>query len=252
MIRSFVALGDSFTEGLDDPDPAGAGFRGWADRLAGVLAARQASFRYANLAVRGKVLGQVVAEQVPVAVASAPDLVSLCAGGNDIMRPSADPDRLGASMADAVAAVRTTGAQVLLFTGVDPRNVPILRRTRPKVIVYNEHLRAIADWHGCALADLWSMGTLYDWRAWSEDRLHLSAAGHRLVAAYVAELLGVPDSADWREPWPVADPVHWIVRRREDVRWLRVHVLPWVARRVRGRSSGDGLPPKRPELTPYP
>ena len=251
-IRSFIALGDSFTEGLDDPDPSGTGFRGWADRLADVLASRQAGFRYANLAIRGRLLDQVVADQLPIAVANGPDLVSLCAGGNDLMRPSADPDRLGESMAGAVAAVRATGARVVLFTGADPRNVPILRRIRPKVIVYNNHLRAIADRHGCVVADLWSLSTLYDWRAWSEDRLHLSAAGHRLVAAYVAELLGVAGGGVWRQPWPPADPVRWVSRRRADAHWLRVHVLPWVGRRVRGRSSGDGLPPKRPDLTSYP
>ena len=252
MIRSFVALGDSFTEGLDDPDPSGAGYRGWADRLADVLAARRAGFRYANLAVRGKLLDQVVAEQVPAAVAAAPDLVSLGAGGNDLMRPGADPDRLGESMEGAVGAVRATGARVVLFTGADPGNVPILRRIRPKVIVYNDHLRAIASRHDCVVADLWSLSTLYDWRAWSEDRLHLSAAGHRLVAWYVADLLGVAGGGEWRQPWPPAVPVRWVSRRRADAHWLRVHVLPWVSRRVRGRSSGDGLPPKRPHLTPYP
>jgi len=251
-IRSFIALGDSFTEGLDDPDPSGTGFRGWADRLADVLASRQAGFRYANLAIRGRLLDQVVADQLPIAVANGPDLVSLCAGGNDLMRPSADPDRLGESMAGGVAAVRATGARVVLFTGADPRNVPILRRIRPKVIVYNNHLRGIADRDGCVVADLWSLSTLYDWRAWSEDRLHLSAAGHRLVAAYVAELLGVAGGGVWRQPWPPADPVRWASRRRADAHWLRVHVLPWVGRRVRGRSSGDGLPPKRPDLTSYP
>lgn len=252
MIRSFVALGDSFTEGLNDPDPAGPRFRGWADRLADMLAARQPGFRYANLAVRGRLLEQVVAEQLPIAVASTPDLVSLCAGGNDLMRPGADPDRLGESMAGAVAAVRAIGAQVVLFTGADPRNVPILRRIRPRVIAYNDYLRAIADQRGCVIADLWSLSTLYDWRAWSEDRLHLSAAGHRLVAGHVAELLGVSGGGEWRQPWPPADPVRWVSRRRADARWLRVHVLPWVLRRVRGRSSGDGMPPKRPDLSPYP
>src|SRR5260370_34993018 len=46
-ISAFVAIGDSFTEGLHDPDPGG-GFRGWADRVADALAARQPGFRYAN------------------------------------------------------------------------------------------------------------------------------------------------------------------------------------------------------------
>ena len=91
--RSFVALGDSFTEGMDDPYEDGRGYRGWADLVAAELAKNTGEeFRYANLAVRGRLLGQVVDEQVPVALDAAPDLVSLVAGGNDLMRPGADPD----------------------------------------------------------------------------------------------------------------------------------------------------------------
>ena len=47
----FVALGDSFTEGVGDPDPTRPnGLRGWADRVAEVLATRTDDFGYANLA----------------------------------------------------------------------------------------------------------------------------------------------------------------------------------------------------------
>ena len=80
-IGSFVALGDSFTEGLDDPRADQEGYRGWADRFAEMLAARQPGLRYANLAVRGKMLRQVAEEQVPQAIAMTPGLVSLAAGG---------------------------------------------------------------------------------------------------------------------------------------------------------------------------
>ena len=64
-IRSYVALGDSFTEGLDDLTAAEGGYRGWADRFAERLADLQPGLRYANLAVRGKVLREVADEQVP-------------------------------------------------------------------------------------------------------------------------------------------------------------------------------------------
>src|SRR5579875_2532740 len=90
-VEKFVALGDSFTEGLEDPDPRG-GYRGWADRFAEMLAITHPGLRYANLAVRGKMLGEVVTDQLPVALTMAPALVSVAAGGNDLLRPSADPD----------------------------------------------------------------------------------------------------------------------------------------------------------------
>src|SRR5882757_3072610 len=68
---SYVAVGDSFTEGMNDRLPDGT-FRGWADRLAGMLAAGQPEFQYANLAVRGKMLAEIVDEQVPVALEAQP------------------------------------------------------------------------------------------------------------------------------------------------------------------------------------
>ncbi|WP_084960522.1 SGNH/GDSL hydrolase family protein [Thermoactinospora rubra] len=247
---SFVALGDSFTEGLNDPGPGGS-FRGWADRVAERLAAGNPSFRYANLAVRGKLLDQIIADQVPLAVKMAPDLVSFCAGGNDLLRPGSDPDAMAKKFASAVRELRSTGAEVLVFTGVDPRDTPLMRRMRGKFAVFYLHVRSIADLYGCRVVDQWSMQGLRDWRAWSEDRLHMNEEGHRLVAARVLDVLGVPCDDTWRKTWPPRESVDPRVRRREDAQWLREHLMPWITRRLRGRSSGDGLTPKRPDLLPW-
>src|SRR5208282_2195133 len=160
-IGSFVALGDSFTEGLGDPYADGTGYRGlgysawswrgWADRFAERLAVGRPGLRYANLAVRGKMVGEVATEQVPVAVAMAPDLVSIAAGGNDLLRPRADPDALAECFEMAVAELRAAGSEVLVFTGFDPRAFPLVRLIRGKVAAYNMHLRAIADAYDCQL-----------------------------------------------------------------------------------------------------
>lgn len=64
---SFVAVGDSFTEGMSDGLPDGS-YRGWADLLAARLADGSPGFRYANLAVRGKLIGQIADEQCGPAV----------------------------------------------------------------------------------------------------------------------------------------------------------------------------------------
>ena len=142
-----------------------------------------------------------------------------------------------------------------MFTGFDPR-FPVLRLIRGKVAAFNMHLRAIADRHQCHVVNLWSMNVLRDPRAWSPDRLHLTADGHRRVALRACEVMGVPADEDWREPWPPLDRVPrfaaagWVSERRMDARWVRVHAAPWLARRIRGRSSGDGIPPKRPQLAP--
>jgi lysophospholipase L1-like esterase len=247
--QSFIAIGDSFTEGLDDPGPNGH-YLGWADRLAELLAVDQPGLRYANLAIRGKYLGQVLADQFPLALAANADLVTFCAGGNDILRPSGDPDELAARYEAAVAQFRAAGNDVVICTGFDTRSTPVLKHVRGRIAAYNLHLWSIADRYGCRMVDLWSMRVLHDPRAWSPDRLHLSAAGHHRVALRAAEVLGLEVTEDWREPWPPLADLAWLDRRRADLKWTREHFVPWIGRHLRGRSSGDGLPPKRPELAP--
>jgi lysophospholipase L1-like esterase len=267
-IGSFVALGDSFTEGVGDPYPDGTGhrglcYRGWADRFAERLAADRPDLRYANLAVRGRLVGQVVAEQVPQAVGMAPDLVSIAAGGNDLLRSRADPDALAQTFDAAIAQLRAASREVLVFTGFDPHAFPLIRLIRGKVAAYNMHLRVIADRRGCRLVDLWSMRVLGDPREWSADRLHLGPDGHRRVALRACEVMGVTVEGDWSEPLPprlsleavpsqaaLSQAAAWLAARSLDARWAREYAVPWVGRRLRGVSTGDGLAPKRPELLP--
>ena len=250
--RSYVALGDSFTEGLDDPDPAGDGFRGWADLVAARLAAGVDGFRYANLAVRGRLLGPIVREQVPAALALRPALISLAGGTNDILRRSCDPAALSRQLHDAVAQLRSTGADVVLFTGTDPtRRLPSTQRLIPRIQVLNDAVRHAAEAHGALLVDLWSAHVFDDPRLWSDDRLHLNSEGHSRVAAAVLERLGVTVQADWRQTLPDLPPAPgWAAARAADVRWARRHLAPWIYRRLTGRSSGDTVTAKRPELTP--
>jgi len=246
-IRSFVAIGDSFTEGLNDvlPDHTMAG---WADRFAAMLAQRPGGVRYANLAVRGRLLDRIVAEQVPTAIAAKPDLISFSAGGNDVLRTGFDVDATAARYEQAVVRMRATGARVLVFTGFDVGTTPVLRLARGRIAIYNELLRGIAQRHGCDLVDLWTLTPLHDRRiAFSDDRLHLSAAGHERVARLVARTLGVP-APDPFAPWP--EIVAAEAGRRDDLLWARTHFLPWIGRHLRGRSSGDDLTAKRPVLEP--
>jgi lysophospholipase L1-like esterase len=250
MSKRLVALGDSFTEGVGDEDPAAPnGVRGWADRAAEQLAAREPDFRYANLAIRGKLLGQVLAEQLEPALAMAPDLVTLYAGGNDLMRPKVDIDGLMTGYETAVERIRATGARLVLFTGVDGVEDALFRRIRGRVAIYNEHVRGIAARHGALLVDLWAMRQLRDRRLWAPDRLHLNALGHTEVAVALLEILGVthPLTASELGPRDVLSPAQ---RRSQNLRWAQEHALPWVRRRLRGESSGDTLTAKRPTLEP--
>ncbi|MEU8510546.1 SGNH/GDSL hydrolase family protein [Kitasatospora sp. NPDC048722] len=250
-ISSYAALGDSFTEGLNDPGLDGA-FFGWADRLAGMLAVSKpkGEFRYANLAVRGRLLDQIAAEQVPEVRRLQPDLVTFCAGGNDILRPGSDPDEVAERFERAVAQLVDSAGTVLICTGFDTKDVPLLKHLRGKIATYNGHMRAVADRHGCKVADLWSLRSVHDRRAWSEDRLHLSPEGHQRVALLAANSLGLRTDEDPQAPWPAAPHLSAADQRRENIQWAREFLIPWVGRRLRGESSGDHVEPKRPDLIP--
>lgn len=246
----YVALGDSFTEGVGDHDATRPnGVRGWADRVAEALADRTDDFGYANLAIRGRKLDAILAEQVEPALVLEPDLVTVYAGGNDILRPKVDVDGLVARYGEAVGRLTATGATVLVFTGFDLGFAPVFRHLRGRVATYNELVREVADEHGATIVDYWRRREYRDARLWDVDRMHMSAAGHERMAAIVLDTLGVDHDITPEElgPLPEMDRRQ---RRDADLAWARAHAAPWVQRRLRGTSSGDGLTPKHPTLTP--
>lgn len=250
---SFIALGDSFTEGLDDPYPDRGEFRGWADLVAAALAQRRTGFRYANLAIRGRLFGRVVAEQVPPALAMRPDLVSFSAGINDALRRNFAPEPLVARFGATIAELRAGGADVILFRYADGiAQLPGQRVVGRRIAVLNRAVVDAGAQHGALVVDLAGDDEFANPALWSTDRLHLAAVGHRRVAAHVLTTLGVePDPAWWdAPPHPPARP--WLATRSSDLAWAGRHLAPWVKRRLTGRSSGDGITAKRPTLTPLP
>lgn len=250
-----VCLGDSFTEGMcDDTRPDGR-FRGWADRVAEGYAASYGPVEYANLAIRGKLLRQVVAEQVPAAVALRPDLVTFHAGPNDVLRPGTRLDALMRQYEGAVVALAETGAQVVLFTSLTRAGGSgrLADRLEARFAAFNRRVRLVAQRHGCTLVDDEAVSALTDRRFWAPDRLHLNAAGHARVAANVLHGLGVTDARIlggevgwWRVPLPAADPLSRRDALAADLAWGASHFLPWIGRRLRRVSSGDGMLAKDP------
>ena len=246
----YVAIGDSFTEGVGDPDPERPnGLRGWADRVAEVLATRTDDFGYANLAIRGRKLHPVIDEQVDPAIALGPDLVTSYAGANDILRPRVDIDALATAYDEAVRRLVETGATVVLFTAFDPGGSAIYRPMRGRFALYTEAVREIADRHGTRLVDFWRMREYRDFGYWDTDRMHLGPAGHQRMAMAVLETLDVPHDL---EPLPPTQFPELTGRelRAQNLEWVRTHAAPWVHRRLTGRSSGDTISPRRPVLAP--
>lgn len=250
--RRYVALGDSFTEGLDDPEPRSpGGYRGWADRVAEELGVGVADFAYANLAVRGQMLHQVVATQLGPALTLRPDLVSIQAGGNDLLHPGADPDKLAGILERAVETLASQGITVLIFVGPDSGRSTVLGQFRTKIAIYNENLRSIAGHHDALIADLWAMTELHDPRMWSPDRLHPSSIGHHAVAGMVLNTLNVPHTLVPNVPKPLPD-MGWREARAGDIQWARDYLVPWVLRGIRRESPSGGFGAKRPVPAPVP
>ena len=243
----FVAIGDSFTEGIGDPEPRSpGGHRGWADRVAEVLGAATDDFAYANLAVRGRLLRQIAEEQAPAALELHPDLVAVSAGGNDILRPGTDPDEVAGRFEELVRGLSSEGATVVVFTGPDIGATPVLGRLRGKIAVYNENVRAVALRQEAVVADMWALRELSDPRMWAPDRLHFSALGHHTIARMVLASLAVENDLEPLRPEPLEQRT-WRRARVDDASWAREYLVPWVVRRLRHQSSGDGVLAKRPE-----
>ncbi|MDW8804943.1 SGNH/GDSL hydrolase family protein [Streptomyces scabiei] len=246
----YVAIGDSMTEGLGDPGPAG-GHRGWADRLAETLAERQPDLTYANLAVRGRTAGQVRAEQLGAALELKPDLVTVMAGMNDLVRSGFDAASVAADIEEMFARLRASGARVATVNFPDLGKVsPLARRVLPRVVDLNTRLRAAADRHGVLVLDVFARPVTTDPRLWAADRLHASPLGHARIASGMAHTLDLPGHDDWAEPLPPRPPVPALRAVGVEVRWAVDFLGPWLWRRLRGRSSGDGRSAKRPSPGP--
>lgn len=247
----YVAIGDSSTEGLDDPDGRG-GYRGWANRLAEHIAAAQGGLLYANLAVRGLTTGRILREQLEPALAMRPDLVTLFSGTNDVVRPRFDPAAVGRDIARMHRALIGGGATLLTFTLPDLAPVmPLARPVSARIRSLNDTIRSVCRATGALLADLALHPVASDPRLWSADRLHANSEGHRRIAAALAEALGLPGTdRTWSDPLPSVPRAGLGKLLGAELRWGRDWFLPWAWRHMRGRSSGDGLGPKRPELLP--
>lgn len=246
----YVALGDSSTEGLDDPDGQGH-YRGWADRFAEHLAgAQREPLLYANLAVRGLKTREVLAQQLAPALAMRPDVATVFSGTNDIIRSRVDLDAVAADLLTMQRALRAVGATVLTITMPDLSEViPGAGRLSARLERFNAGVRAACAETGTLFVDFARLPAATDPRLWSEDRLHANTLGHTRIAQGLAHTLGLVGFDDsWSDPLP--PPTHSSLGERvlREVRWTQRFLMPWLVRRVTGRSSGDGITAKRPTL----
>jgi lysophospholipase L1-like esterase len=247
--RRYVAIGDSQTEGLWDGDD-GIGLLGFADRLAAMVDSLYPGLQYANLAIRGKRIGDVLNEQIPRALAMRPDLITVCAGMNDVIQPGRSFGPALLDLEHVYAALAESGATVVTTTFPNVAQfLPLGRLVSTRLTQINGAITAAAERYGFRLVDLYNAPSMRELDTWAIDRVHASTKGHILFAAAAAEALNLPDSNhDWAEPSLNPARRSFKSGAYEQMRWAQDSFFPWIWRRLRGLSSADGREPKRPQL----
>lgn len=252
----FIVCGDSYSEGMTD-EVINGNYRGWADRVADEMALHSGNFTYANLAIRGKLVAQVVDIQIPEAikfVTGKDTLISFHAGANDALRPGYDAAATISKYQNGVRELAATGASLLLFTvledtGNKGRGSEVWKK---RFSEFNKAVREIGLEVGAVVSDANHLDFFKDSRFLAFDRLHLNAEGHWRASQGVLEILGYPFDAAWRIPLPPAEKTPWIKERITGVLWVFVFVIPWILRRLQGKSSGDGRSAKYPTPISWP
>ncbi|WP_062288885.1 SGNH/GDSL hydrolase family protein [Demequina phytophila] len=243
----YVAIGDSFTEGVGDPQPGG-GVRGWADLVAIGLAAAHGSVDYANLAIRGRLIEPIATVQCDAALAldPRPDVMTFNGSGNDMMRPGWDAARISALMQRVVDRTGEAGVSLVILSGPDPTERLPRGRTfsdrADELMAIVETLEAAHD--HVTFVDNYRDSEMRRAAYWDTDRLHLNPLGHSRVAARVLGAMGVETDLPVA---PAGDPGRPGVLA--EAAYVGRYVLPWIGRRLTGRSSGDGRVPKHPAWT---
>jgi lysophospholipase L1-like esterase len=247
----YVAIGDSQTEGLWDGNDA-VGFLGFADRLAALIDALYPGLQYANLAIRGKLVADVLTEQLPQALAMRPDLITVCVGMNDVIQPGRSFGRALVDLEYVYAALADSGATVVTTTFPNVAQfLPLGRLVGARLARINDAIRTAAERYGFRLVDLYNAPSMRDLDTWDVDRVHASTKGHILFAEAAAEALDLPGSShDWAESSGSPTRLPLKSRTYGQLRWAHEKFMPWVWRRLRGMSSADGRVPKRPNLEP--
>jgi lysophospholipase L1-like esterase len=190
--RRFLVLGDSIAEGIGD---AVAGYPdvSWAQSLAVALNAAVDGLDYVNLGVRGLVASAIRDSQLEAAAAFGPDLVVLCAGGNDVLGRSFDPTALSIVLEQMVSAFAEHGALVVTFglfdlsrTGLVPE--PHRSELRRRIMALNDTMRGITERSHGVNVDFFDEPAV-DMSLLSADRIHPNRRGHAHIADAVVRSL---------------------------------------------------------------
>ncbi len=243
------------TEGMCDEIVDGQ-YRGWADRVSDALSKENPNFTYLNLAIRGKLLHQVIDDQIPEAAkfVTGPDtLVSFHAGANDVLRPNYQAEDAFDKYEKGISDLTKTGATVIVFTVIDrvEGNGKTAQLWHERFSAFNVNARQVANKYGAIIIESDNAKWMADLRFLARDRLHLNSDGHWRLSQAVLENLGKESDPKWKIPLAPAAPKSKLRKYLENTIWIIIFVIPWIWRRVRGRSSGDGRSAKYVQPTAW-
>lgn len=253
VVASYVAIGDSLSEGLGDFSFLERRVHsGWTDRFATLLA-RDAElegreFRYANLAIRGANIKAIMGSQLDRALMLKPDLVTVMAGQNDFFCKAEDLPELERIFREGIQKLLDAGCQVIVSNTINPIHLIVFRRMARLATTITEIIERVARELEVSILDVHRMESFSEVRYWAEDMVHFSGPGHIKVANKAADILQLR----YRQS-ELDDCEIWIPKRGliGTSRWVVLHVIPFIVRRLRGVTSGDRLAPKLPELTSF-
>ena len=251
--RSYVAIGDSLSEGLGDfTFSDNRHHNGWTDRLAGILAreAKDANydFHFANLSLRGSKLETIMGHQVAKALALQPDLVSVMAGSNDLLSKEEALPRLREQYRDGLHQLLAAGCDVVVANTLNPLHLKVFKPLRYRAERFSEMIGDVAAEFEIPVLDVYGIEDFEQLFYWAKDMVHFSGHGHITVANRAAELL------ELRYRYPQVDPNNLTPVTRsiiETMAWIGSDVIPFLQRKLKGVTSGDGMDPKHLRLESY-
>ena len=251
--RSYVAIGDSLSEGLGDFE---FGLRrvhqGWTDRLAGLIGRETQDlghdFHYANLAIRGSDLEKIVTSQLPEALRLQPDLVTVMAGSNDLMATLERLEVLRELLRDGVQQLLAAGCDVVLVNTINPLHLMVFRPMAHRAQRVTAMIESVAEELSVPVLDVFRIASLRDLCFWAEDMVHFSGHGHILIANRAANLLALNYRFREKPPSEIGAPNRGLLAT---LKWVQRDVVPFFDRKLKGRTSGDGMLPKLPLLEPF-
>ncbi len=248
-----MAIGDSLSEGLGD-----FGFEvrrencGWTDRLAALLsleaATRGVEFQYANLALRGSKLRGIMTEQLESALRLQPDLVTIMAGSNDMFTSNAKFPELENIFREGLQLLIAAGCEVVVANTINPIHLRVFKKLAPRATKLTRMLERVAAEFGVRVIDVHRIESLSELYYWAEDMVHFSGHGHIKVANRAAEVLGLTHRMPEAELEDMIAPSRTFFATLE---WIGIHVIPFISRRIRKVSSGDGMQSKHLSLMPF-